>query len=82
MGLRSKLFWMWCVVALIFWSAGDASRVALKFQVGGWRAAYVHFFVSLAFASVVALVPVLISLIGLWTASRIRGRRGSLNLKQ
>jgi hypothetical protein len=76
MSLRSKLFWLWCVAALIFWSAGDASRVALKYQVGGWRAAYVHFFVSLAFASVVALVPVLISLLGLWITRRIRGQNG------
>jgi hypothetical protein len=82
MSLRSKLFWLWCVTALIFWSAGDASRVALKYQVGGWRAAYVHFFISLGLASVVALVPVLISLMGLWIASQVRGRDGSCtNLK-
>jgi hypothetical protein len=51
------------VTALLFWSAGDASRVALKYSVGGWRAAYVHLIVSVALAFLVALVPVLISLI-------------------
>jgi hypothetical protein len=72
MMLRSKLFWIWFVTALVFWGAGDASRVALKFEIGGWRAAYLHFFISLVFAMVVALVPVAISLVGFWIAGLIR----------
>jgi hypothetical protein len=63
---------LWQVTALIFWGAGDASRAALKYQIGGWRAACVHLLISIAFASVVALVPVLISLAGFWIAGWLR----------
>jgi hypothetical protein len=53
----------------VFWS-DDAGRVALKFQVGGWRASYVHFIISLTFAMAVALIPVAIGFVAVRVVRR------------
>jgi hypothetical protein len=61
MRIRTWMFAVWGVSALLFWSLGDASRVALKYQVGGWRTAYLHFFLSVVFALLVAFIPAAIA---------------------
>ena len=84
MGLRSKLFWMWCTVVVAWWLVSDAGRIALKFQIGGWRAAYVPFLLSLAIGLVIVIVPVLIGRIGFRVAGRVetRDRRESQGVRQ
>jgi hypothetical protein len=77
MSLRRKLFKVWCGFTVLWWLicifGGDGNLILLKFQIGGWRAAYVH----LAMTTVIAVgVPIAVLLIGrvvVWgLESRIR----------
>jgi hypothetical protein len=75
MTLRRKLFIVWCgftVLWLLWATASDGSLVLLKFRVGGWRAAYVHFTLTVLIAVAVPAVALLLGRIVLWAASRIR----------
>lgn len=60
MRVRIWLLGIWGFSALLFWSWGDASRVALKYQVGGWHAAYTHLLISMTYALLLALIPLAI----------------------
>jgi hypothetical protein len=55
MSLRRKLFKVWCGFTVLWWLicifGGDGNLILLKFQIGGWRAAYVH----LAMTTVIAV---------------------------
>jgi hypothetical protein len=77
MSLRRKLFKVWCGFTVLWWLicifGGDGNLILLKFQIGGWRAAYVH----LAMTTVISVgVPIAVLLIGrvvVWgLESRIR----------
>jgi hypothetical protein len=63
--LRRKMFGVWCGFTALWWLicifGGDGNLILLKFQLGGWRAAYVHF----AMTTLIAVgVPVAVLLIG------------------
>lgn len=60
MRVRTWLLGVWGFFALLLWSLRDASRVALKYQVGGWHAAYIHLLMSGTYALLLAFVPVAI----------------------
>ena len=72
MKVRTRLLWVWGFLAVIFWSLGDASRVALKYQVGGWRAAYVHLTLSVIFALIVSFVTMASGWLAVVVFRRIR----------
>lgn len=64
MNFRRKLFILWCgftVFWLLWMIVSDGSLVLLKFRVGGWRAAYVHFTLTALFA---VAIPVAVLLLG------------------
>jgi hypothetical protein len=74
MSLRRKLFRIWCGVTIVWWLFGifdgDGARLVLKFQVGGWRAAYLHLALALAIAVVVPLTVLLASRAGFWISDQ------------
>ena len=73
MNFRRKLFIVWCSfsVLLLLWAiASDGSLIFLKFRVGGWRATYVHFTITVLIA-VAPLAALLLGRIVLWAANRI-----------
>jgi hypothetical protein len=75
MNLRRRLFIVWCgftVLWLLWGIVSDGGLVLLKFQVGGWRAAYGHFTLTILIAVAVPAVALLLGRIVLWAASRIR----------
>jgi hypothetical protein len=74
MNFRRKLLIVWCsfaVLSLLWAIANDDSLILLKFRVGGWRAAYVHFTLTVLIA-VAPLAALLLGRIVLWAANRIR----------
>jgi hypothetical protein len=71
MGLRRKLFRVWCVFAalwLLFGILGNTNLILLKLQVGSWRAAYVHVVVTSLFFVGVPVAVLLMGRIILWVA--------------
>ena len=76
MSLRRKLFGVWCGFAICFWLiaifGGDGSLIVLKFQVGGWRAAYVHLAITLALAVGIPMAVFLIGRAAFWVGEHIR----------
>jgi hypothetical protein len=82
MSLRRKLFKVWWGFTVLWWLicifGGDGSLILLKFQIGGWRAAYVHFTVTILIAVGVPLAVLLIGRVVVWgLESRIRTEAGS-----
>ena len=65
MSLGRKMFRVWCgftaLWLLIAIFGGDGNLILSKFQIGGWRAAYVHFALT---TLIVVGVPVAVLLIG------------------
>ncbi len=65
MSVRRKLFGIWCGFTALWWLfgifGGDGSLILLKFQNGGWRAAYVHLVLTVLIA---ASIPAAVLLIG------------------
>jgi hypothetical protein len=64
MSLRRKLLWIWLGFTVLWWLLGlasDGSHLVLKFQVGGWRAAYVH---VVLFLVMLIGVPLTVFLLG------------------
>ena len=77
MSLRRKLFRVWCgltIVLLIAIFGGDGSLIALKFQVGGWRAAYVHLALTVIMAVGLPLTVLLISRAAFWISDQFRAQ--------
>jgi hypothetical protein len=77
MNFRRKLFMIWCgftVLWLLWGIVSDGGLVLLKFQVGGWRAAYVHFTLTVLIAVAIPLAVLFLGWIVLWTASRMNGK--------
>ena len=75
MNFRRKLFIAWCgfTALWLLWAiASDGGLVLLKFRVGGWRAAYVHFTLTALIAVAIPAALLLLARIVLWTATRIR----------
>jgi hypothetical protein len=74
MSLRRKLFGVWCGLTIVLWGigifGGDASLIALKFQVGGWRAAYVHLAVTVVMAVGIPLTVLLIGRVAFWISDQ------------
>jgi hypothetical protein len=79
MDLRRKLFWIWCGVTIIFWLSGildgDGSRIALKFQVGGWRAGYLHLAIALVVAVGIPLMVLLFGRAAFWIRDQFARKR-------
>jgi hypothetical protein len=79
MGLRRKLFGVWCGFTIIWWLfgifGGDGALIALKFQVGGWRAGYVHLALTLVLAFAVLLLVLLVGRAAFWGGDQISKRR-------
>jgi hypothetical protein len=76
--LRCKLFRVWCGLTIVLWLiaifGGDASLIALKFQVGGWRAAYVHLALTVVIAAGIPLAVLLIGRAVFWIDDRFRAQ--------
>ena len=76
MSLRRKLFRVWCGLTIVFWLiaifGGDTSLIALKFQVGGWRAAYVHLALTVVMAAGIPLTILLIGRAAFWINDQLR----------
>jgi len=67
--LRRKLLWVWLGFTVLWWLFGlatDGSRLVLKFQVGGWRGAYVQLVLFLIVSIGVPLVVFLLGWALLW----------------
>jgi hypothetical protein len=81
MSLRRKLFRVWCGLTVVLWLLpifdGDASLIALKFRVGGWRAAYVQFALTVIMAAVIPLTVLLIGRAAFWIRDQFRLNRNS-----
>ena len=75
MNFRRKLFIVWCgfTVLWLLWAiVSDGSLVLFKFRVGGWRAAYVHFTLTVLIAVAIPVAVLLLGRVVLWAANRIR----------
>jgi hypothetical protein len=74
MNLRRRLFGIWCGLSALWWLiavfGGDGRLILLKFQIGGWRAAYVHFVVTALIAVAVPAVMLLIGRLFSWSVDR------------
>jgi hypothetical protein len=81
MSFRRRLFLAWCGFTALWWLwgifGGDGSLILLKYQIGGWRAAYVHFGVTVFIAPFVPMVTLLVGIVGIRGADKIRTRRSS-----
>jgi len=81
MSLRRKPFRVWCGLTVVFWLLpifdGDASLIAQKFRVGGWRAAYVQFTLTVIMAVVIPLTVLLIGRAAFWISDQFRLNRNS-----
>jgi hypothetical protein len=79
MSLRRKLFRVWCGLTIIVWLiaifGGDGGRIVLKFQVGGWREAYVHFAITLVLAGGIPLMVLLIGRAAFWIGDQFSQKR-------
>jgi hypothetical protein len=80
MSLRRKLFQVWCCFTVLWWLVcifgGDGGLILLKFQVGGWRAAYVHLAVTFLIAVGIPVAVLLLGRVIVW-ALQIRPPRNS-----
>jgi|HubBroStandDraft_6_1064221.scaffolds.fasta_scaffold2029543_2 hypothetical protein len=77
MNLRRKLFMIWCgftVLWLVWGIVSDGGLVLLKYQAGGWRAAYMHLTLTVLIAVAIPLAMLFLGRIVLWTASRMNGK--------
>ena len=77
MSLRRKMFRVWCGFTVLWWLicifGGDGSLILSKFQIGGWRAAYVHFAVTTLIAVGIPLAALLTGYVLLfWVPQRCR----------
>jgi len=79
MSLRRKLFGVWCGFTVVWWLigffGGDGTRLVLKFQVGGWRAAAVLLVMTVVMAVGIPLTILLLGRAALWTADQFGRRR-------
>jgi hypothetical protein len=79
MSVRRELFRLWCVLTVLVWFAaifgGDRALIVLKFQAGGWRAAFVHLTFVLIIAVVIPLVVLLIGRAAFWIIDRLSQKR-------
>jgi hypothetical protein len=69
MSLQRKLLWTWLGFTFLWWLfalAPDGSVLVLKFQVGGWREAYIHVVLFLVMGIGVPLIVFLIGWAALW----------------
>jgi hypothetical protein len=75
MNLRRKLFSVWCGFTIMIWLiaifGGDGARILLKFQAGGWRAAYVQFVFTLVLAGGIPLMVLLIGRAAFWISDQL-----------
>jgi hypothetical protein len=74
MTLRRKLFIVWCsftVLWLLWGIVSEGGMTLLKFRAGGWRAAYVHFTVTVLIALAGPAVILLLGRIVFWSTSRL-----------
>jgi Kef-type K+ transport system membrane component KefB len=55
---------------------GDGRLILLKFQIGGWRAAYVHFVVTALIAVAVSAVMLLVGRLFFWRVDRFSEKPG------
>ena len=84
MNPQRKLFWAWCGFTFLWglwglgWLASDRGFIALNFQFGGWRDAFLHLTLFL----VVGIgVPLVLLLIG-WIALRLRRKGAPVKFKK
>jgi hypothetical protein len=81
MNPQRKLFWAWCGFTFLWWLgwlASDGGFIALNFQFGGWRDAFLHLTLFL----VVGIgVPLVLLLIG-WIALRLRRKGATSKFKK
>jgi hypothetical protein len=63
MSLRRKLFGLWCGLTVF---DGHGALLLLKFQVGGWRAAYVQLAITLLMGVGTPLIVLLIGRAAFW----------------
>jgi hypothetical protein len=74
LSLRRKLYRAWCGFTVVWWLiailGGDASLIVLKFQMGGWRAAYVHLALTVIIAVGIPLTVLLIGRTVFWISDR------------
>lgn len=72
-----KLFFLWCIATAIWLCigifGGDGAIILKKFQVGGWRAAYVHVGLTILIA---VIAPATVLALG-WLTLRVAGRLGA-----
>lgn len=81
MNPQRRLFWAWCGFALLWWLwglASDGPLIALKFQFGGWRAAFVRLTL---FLMIGIGLPLVLLLIG-WIALRLRRKGATSKFKK
>lgn len=81
MNPQRKLFWAWCGFTFLWWLgwlASDGGFIALNFQFGGWRDAFLHLTLFL----VVGIgMPLVLLLIG-WIALRLRRKGATSKFKK
>ena len=81
MNRQRKLFWAWCGFTFLWglgWLASDGGFIALNFQFGAWRDAFLHLTLFL----VVGIgVPLVLLLIG-WIALRLRRKGAPVKFKK
>jgi hypothetical protein len=81
MNPQRKLFWAWCGFTFLWWLcclASDGGFIALNFQFGGWRDAFLH--LTLFFVVGIG-VPLVLLLIG-WIALRLRRKGATSKFKK
>jgi hypothetical protein len=78
MSLHRKLFKVWCgltiLLLLLGIIGGDASQIALKFRVGGWRAAYVQFALAAIMLVGIPLTLLFVGRAAFWVRDQFRAQ--------
>src|SRR5258708_39105147 len=74
MNLRRTLFRVWCGCTFLWWLiplfGGDGNRILLKFQMGGWRGAYLHLALTVLIAVGIPVAALLVGRAVLWRKGR------------
>jgi hypothetical protein len=76
MNLRHRWFVAWLCFTAVWWLLvifdGNGALILLKFRIGGWRAAFVHFVLTVLIAVVVPAAVLLLGWIGIITARKFK----------
>ena len=78
---RHRLFQIWCSLTALWWLGAifvNGSLILLKFTLGGWRAAFVPFVVTVLIAVIVPVAILFAGWIVTWIVESLGGSARSV----